>query len=181
MSNISEKDNTTANQYYNDLGDGVKVVGVDWDNTIVVDEWPWCGPEIKGAKEVLRGIVAAGHRLILFTQRDYEYPENCEELTEFGKDKGYTAEGNLDLLSEPVAWFRKNHIPLFGINENGLWEAYTEDRGRKIYMDFLIDDHNVGMQYNIVTNRFGKDCKTIDWKFVDNWLVENGIYGQHVL
>ena len=56
-----------------------------------------------------------------------------------------------------------------------------DDHGRKIFMDLLIDDHNVGMEFDEAINRFGAECHVVDWKFVDQWLVERGVYPNRVL
>ena len=169
-------------KYYHELG-GSKVIGFDFDNTCVVDEWPYVGPTIEGAAEVLREILANGHELILFTQRQKHYPECCPELSVYADEFGYNDDGTIDLLTPAVDWFNTNVASdmLFGINSNLMWEKYTTDQGRKIYMDLLIDDHNVGMRYKTVKNRFGDNCKTVDWKFVDKWLVDAGIYNNKIL
>ena len=37
------------------------------------------------------------------------------------------------------------------------------------------------MKYNIVTNKFGEQCKVCDWKFIDEWFVNEGLYKNKVL
>jgi predicted mannosyl-3-phosphoglycerate phosphatase (HAD superfamily) len=70
-----------------------RVIAVDFDGTCVTHEYPHIGKDI-GAVPVLKSFVEAGHRLILYTMRS-------------GKE-----------LDEAVDWFKRNGIPLSGVNEN---------------------------------------------------------------
>ena len=60
-----------------------KIICVDFDNTVCLDEWPFIGPIIPGAIEVLRALEKGGHKLILYTQRSSHYPICCKELYEY--------------------------------------------------------------------------------------------------
>ena len=46
------------------------VIAVDFDGTCVTHDYPAVGKEI-GAVPVLKALVQAGHKLILFTMRDH--------------------------------------------------------------------------------------------------------------
>lgn len=162
----------SSEKYYKDLN-GKKVICVDFDNTICLDEWPYIGPLIPGAKEVLNKLKEAGHKLILYTQRGYNYPIYCKELQEYAKGTGELT--TVDLLS-PAISVCKNNIDFNDVNENFKWELLTNDNSRKIYSDYIIDDHSVGMKYNIIKNKFGEDCKVCDWKFIDKWFLSEELY-----
>ena len=50
------KRNNPTEEYYNKLN-GSLVIGVDFDNTCVIDEWPYVGASVPGATEVLKEII----------------------------------------------------------------------------------------------------------------------------
>lgn len=93
------------------------VIAVDFDGTCVTHKFPDTGEDI-GAAPVLRRLVKAGAKLILWTMR--------------------SAEG----LDTAVEWFAKNKIPLFGINENPLQKSWTSSP--KAYAMIYIDDAALG-------------------------------------
>lgn len=177
-----------ADKYYRELN-GKKVICVDFDNTICLDEWPYVGPVIEDGIKVLKELVRNGHKLILYTQRSMCYPICCQELKQYLKDypdKQYItplgfSQDKVDILINAVKIFEDNNIDLWDINCNSRWERLTGDDSRKVFADYFIDDHNVGMKYNIVTNKFGEQCKVCDWKFIDEWFVNEGLYKEKVL
>jgi hypothetical protein len=93
------------------------IIAVDFDGTCVEHQYPNIGQAAPQAVETLRELVAAGHKLILWTVRD-------------GKQ-----------LCEAVAWFRDNGIALWGANKN------PEQPGSspKAHADLFIDDLAFGM------------------------------------
>jgi hypothetical protein len=92
------------------------IIAVDFDGTCVTHEYPKIGRYI-GAEPVLRYIVEAGAKLILFTMRS-------------GKE-----------LEDAVNWFKEKDIPLFGINENPEQKSWTTSP--KPYAHFYIDDASI--------------------------------------
>lgn len=58
---------------------------IDFDGTCVIDRSPQCGPEIKGASEVLRELVSQGHQLILFTTRK---GQELKEARDWFRERG---------------------------------------------------------------------------------------------
>ena len=174
-----------SEKYYKKLN-GKKVICIDFDNTVCLDEWPYIGPLIPGAIEVLRKLQKAGHRLILYTQRTTSYPICCKELQEMiDKDpslKGYRSINRnqeistIDILSDAIKVFEDNHIELEDINMNLSWEGKTHDNARKIFMDYLIDDHVIGTDRLEVTNKFGEVCKIVDWFKIDRWCMKEELY-----
>lgn len=170
-----------ANKYYNELN-GKKVIAVDFDNTICLDEWPKIGPLFKDAIKVLQELIKNGHKLILYTQRSMSYPICCPELEQFNKDNHKRFLNNtIDILIDAVKIFEDNNIDLWDINCNSRWERLTGDDSRKLFADYFIDDHNVGMQYKIIINKNGESCKACDWNFIDDWFVKEGLYKNKVL
>ena len=175
-----------AKKYYDNLNGG-KVIAVDFDNTICLDEWPEIGPLFDDALKVLKELRSNGHKLILYTQRSKYYPICCPELKQYIKDhpdkithnyNGYVKIDTVDILTdaENVA----DNL-LWDVNKNSSWEQMTTDHSRKLFADYFIDDHNVGMQYKTIVNKNGEECKACDWNFIDDWFVKEGLYKKKVL
>ena len=96
---------------------------IDFDGTCVTHEYPAIGREI-GATRVLRALVDAGHRLILFTMRSDD-PKNKQWL-----------------LTDAINWFRERDIPLYGIQTNPTQKYWTASP--KAYGELYIDDAALG-------------------------------------
>ena len=111
---------------------------VDFDGTCTTHDFPNVGQEI-GAPEVLRDLVLAGNRLILFTMRSD------------------TSQGNY--LKDAVNWFEENNIPLYGIQENPTQKAWTSSP--KAYGQLIIDDICLGIPLKVDPNL--SDRPFVDW------------------
>jgi hypothetical protein len=111
---------------------------VDFDGTCTTHDFPNVGLEI-GAPEVLRDLVLAGNRLILFTMRSD------------------TSQGNY--LKDAVNWFEENDIPLYGIQENPTQKAWTSSP--KAYGQLIIDDICLGIPLKVDLNL--SDRPFVDW------------------
>ena len=178
-----------AQRYYDKLNGG-KVIAVDFDNTVCLDEWPEVGPLFEDAIKVLKELINNGHYLILYTQRSKRYPLCCPELKQFIKDHseryhandtGFILKDEVDILTDACKIFTDNNVKLWDINQNLEWETISGDHSRKLFADYYIDDHNVGMQYKIIINKNGESCKACDWNFIDDWFVKEGLYKNKVL
>lgn len=121
------------------------VIAIDFDGTCVTHAFPNVGKEI-GAVDVIRALVNKGHKIILFTMRDLEY------------------------LTPAVAWFEKNDIPLYGINDNpgAKWST-----SRKVYADMYIDDMALGIPLKMDYNKSNRPF--VDWTGVESLLKKKGI------
>jgi len=102
-------------------------IAVDFDGTCVEHKYPNIGADVPGAVGVLLDLVAAGHRLILFTMRS---------TSEVDPSTGRTT------IDEAVHWFQIRGIPLFGVNENP--EQAEWSVSRKVYAQLYIDDAALG-------------------------------------
>lgn len=91
---------------------------IDFDGTCVTHGYPKVGKDI-GAIPVLKALVEAGHKLILFTMRSGEP------------------------LKDAVKWFSDNNIPLYGINKNPTQHQWTSSP--KAYGQLYIDDAALGV------------------------------------
>ena len=123
---------------------------VDFDGTCTTHDFPKVGKEI-GAPEVLRDLVLAGHRLILFTM--------CSD----------TSQGNY--LKDAVQWFVEHDIPLYGIQENPTQKAWTSSP--KAYGQLIIDDICLGIPLMVdpeLSNR-----PFVDWDKCRSLMEEMGI------
>ena len=175
-----------AEKYY-ELLNGGKVICVDWDNSVCLDEWPEIGPVFEDAIKVLKELRRNGHFLILYTQRSKYYPICCPELKQYAKDNpdkvtynynGYVKIETVDILTDAE---NIDKTLFWDVNKNSTWEEMTGDHSRKLFADYFIDDHNVGMKYKTIINKNGEECKACDWNFIDDWFVKEGLYKQKVL
>lgn len=93
------------------------VIVLDFDGTVVTHDYPEVGEDI-GSVPVLKKIVESGHKIVLFTMRDKKE------------------------LDDSVEWFRKNEIPLYGIQRNPTQDSWTSSP--KAYGSLIIDDASLG-------------------------------------
>ena len=94
------------------------IIAVDFDGTCVTHEFPKIGREI-GAARVLKLLVDAGAKLILWTMRS----DSCG-------------------LSDAVQWFASHDIPLYGVQRNPTQGSWTSSP--KAYAHMYIDDAALG-------------------------------------
>ena len=103
------------------------IIAVDFDGTCVTNEFPSIGKDI-GAVPVLKELINNGHKLILLTMRSHKIvKENSVPI---------------DTLQDAIDWFKRNKIPLYGINKNPNQERWTSSP--KVYANIYIDDAALG-------------------------------------
>src|SRR5690606_2585198 len=95
-------------------------IAIDFDGTIVEDEYPSIGRPIIFAFETLKKLQDEGHRLILWTYR-----------------KGRS-------LEDAVKFCEKNGIHFYAVNKSFPEEEFDSSYSRKIHADVFIDDRNIG-------------------------------------
>lgn len=122
------------------------VIGIDFDGTCVTHEYPLVGKDI-GSQAVLKDLVAAGHKLVLFTMRDSKE------------------------LQDAVDWFKENDIPLYGIQENPTQKSWTTSP--KAYAQLYIDDAGLNMPTKF--NPEFTPRKFVDWEAVRQLLEQQGL------
>lgn len=108
---------------------------IDFDGSVCTHSFPEIGADI-GAVPVLKDLVAAGHRLILWTMRADRYA-----LGDTGDKEIQDVTGMF--LTDAVNWFKQNDIPLYGIQENPTQHRWTTSK--KAYGQLCLDDINLGM------------------------------------
>ena len=123
---------------------------VDFDGTCTTHEFPRIGEDI-GAVPVLKRLVKAGHGLILFTMRSD------------GKRGNY--------LADAVEWFKKNDIPLYGIQTNPTQSTWTSSP--KAYGQLYIDDAALGCP--LIDNPKLSSRPYVDWDAVEKYLEDEKI------
>ncbi len=107
------------------------VIAVDFDGTCVTHEYPNVGREI-GAVRVLKRMVDAGAKLILWTMRS-----DGAQVSSHGKPVE-----NPTPLTDAVRWFEKHGIPLYGVQRNPTQDEWTTSP--KAYAQVYIDDAALG-------------------------------------
>ena len=138
------------------------VIAIDFDGTCVTHEFPEVGKDI-GSVQVLKKLIKNGHKLVLFTMRS-----DLEEVS----SKDYNINSKADkYLTEALKWFEDNKIPLYGINNNPDQKLWTSSP--KAYAELYIDDLALGCP--IIYNSKYSDKPYVDWKTVEDWLIESKI------
>lgn len=100
------------------------IYGIDFDGTIVEEQFPAIGKPIKKTVSFIRELQAKGHKWILITMREGKY---LDDAVEWLKAQGIAPDAVNDNLPERVAKWGNNP--------------------RKVYADIYIDDHNAGGVY----------------------------------
>ena len=118
---------------------------IDFDATVVLNEYPFMGEEIDGAVEVLKQLTDKGHELILVTMR----------------------EGHL--LDEAEEWFAVRDIEIKYSNCNPTFETGS----RKIYGHLIIDDKCLGIP--LIHDMDIHKKPFVHWGKVETMLKERGI------
>jgi len=95
-------------------------IAVDFDGTIVENQFPAIGKPMLFAFETLKALQDKGFFLILWTVRK-------------GKD-----------LDDAVKFCQEHGVEFYAINRNYPEEQLDEDTSRKIEADIFIDDRNIG-------------------------------------
>ena len=139
-----------------------QVILIDADGTLFAHEFPKIGKDI-GAIPVLRRLVDAGHKLILFTMRS-DRAENAPTQDDTIQD----VTGNF--LTDVVNWLKERDIPLYGIQTNPTQHNWTTSP--KAYGQLIIDDIALGIPliYLLEGNPY------VDWKGVEILLSERGYF-----
>lgn len=133
---------------------------IDFDGTCVTHEFPRIGEDI-GAIPVLKELVEAGHKLILFTMRS-----DRKKKKKVG-DETVVVEENF--LADAINWFEDNGIALYGVQKNPTQRFWTSSP--KAYGHLYIDDANLGCP--LITPTEGRPY--VDWVETRKYLVERGI------
>jgi hydroxymethylpyrimidine pyrophosphatase-like HAD family hydrolase len=95
-------------------------IAVDFDGTIVEDDYPNIGKEKLFAFETLLKLQEKGHRIILWTFRSGESLENA------------------------IIFCKERGVKFYAVNKSYPEEKFEIDYSRKIYADLFIDDRNIG-------------------------------------
>lgn len=101
-----------------------KLISIDFDGTIVHHRFPEIGDPMPEAFEVMKELIAAGHRLILNTCREDEPRRKY--------------------LTEAVEFCKENGVTFVSVNCNRPEDEFRSVPGRKVYANIYIDDRNLG-------------------------------------
>ena len=118
---------------------------VDFDGTVTKHEYPRVGADVDGAVRVLKRLVKADHKIILYTMRS-----------------GPT-------LKHAIEWYRKHGIPLYGANYSPGQESWTNSP--KVYGNLYIDDAALGTPLIHVKG----ERPYVDWDKVEVLLEQQNI------
>lgn len=135
---------------------------IDFDGTCVTHEFPLIGRDI-GAISVLKKLVDAGHKLVLFTMRS--------DITDIKNKKTGEDEPGGTYLTDAVNWFNDNGIVLYGVNVNPTQKRWT--KSPKAYGQLYIDDAALGCP--LLYNEDISQKPFVDWVLVEIYLKESGL------
>lgn len=136
------------------------IIAIDFDGTCVTHDFPRVGQDI-GAIPILKKLIENGHKLILYTMRsDHDGTQSSSE--EYPNEKGGK------YLSEAIAWFVVNKIPLHGIQTNPVQASWTSSP--KCYAQLYIDDAALGCPLKMDT--ILSDKPFVNWQRVEVLLKE---------
>ena len=139
------------------------IFGIDFDGTCVTHEFPNIGKDV-GAVPVLRDIVKAGHKLILFTMRS-----NMQSGTVREPGLQPTFGSHLDAA---VNWFKENDIKLYGIQKNPTQLNWTTSP--KSYAELMIDDSALGCP--LVFKKEISERPFACWETIERYLEQIGCF-----
>ena len=95
-------------------------IAIDFDGTIVEDEYPGIGKPKIFAFDTLKKLQDKGHRLILWTYRNGKH------------------------LDDAVRFCKENGVVFYAVNKSFPEEIFDPKYSRKINADYFIDDRNIG-------------------------------------
>lgn len=124
------------------------IIAIDFDGTVVSHEYPHIGEDI-GAVPVLKELIDAGHKLILYTMRS-------------GR-----------LLDDARMWFERNGIELYAVNENPEQSSWTSSV--KVHANLYIDDSALGCPIRFED---GIRKPFVDWRKVREILVYDRVLSE---
>lgn len=124
-------------------------IAVDFDGTVVTHDYPLVGKDVPGAVEVLKDILAEGHKIILNTMRSD------------------------DKLQDAVNWFKERGIELYGVNENPSQKSWT--KSLKVYANRYIDDAVCGCPLLFNSNDWLGDGYPVHNRPYVDWMVVRDI------
>ena len=130
------------------------VIGLDFNGTCVTYDYPKAVGRDIGAVPVLRRLLEAGHEFVLMT---------C--LT----PANHSVHVRKELYDEMIEWFRKNDIPIIGVNVNPYQDPLEfPPHAGKVRCDLYIDDHALGVP--LIYDESFSSRPFVDWPNVEYML-----------
>ena len=122
------------------------IIGIDFDGTIVKDEYPEIGVDLPGALETLKALKRNGHKVFLYTMR------------------AHPKEGR-DVLQEAVDWLEDRGVTLDGVNRSPARFSPSIKQFAHLYLD--------DRQFNAPL-RIWRSEEVYDWEQVARYFLEIG-------
>jgi len=144
MVKMTDIDNARAGCFYS-MYENNTYIGLDFDHTCVRSEKYPDYYENPHCAVVLRKLQKKGYKLILITMREGKF------------------------LDDALEWFKKHGIELYGINDNP--DQHTWTTARKVFVNWFIDDRNLGTPMVYPKNR----KEYVDWYEVEKWFIKQGL------
>jgi hypothetical protein len=99
-------------------------IACDFDGTLTGngDSWPEIGPENPYAIDVIKRLKRDGHHIILHTCRQGKY------------------------LNDAIEWMKDRGVAPDSVNENPHSKELYGPQGPKMFADYYLDDHSLGIK-----------------------------------
>ena len=127
------------------------IFGIDFDNTISTNNYPYAGELIPMAKEVINTLVENGHTIMLWTVR--------------GNEK-VAKNGYVNALDSAKEFLEKNEIKIQYFNNSPIQPSALPESSPKQLVDYFIDDISLGAPLIIYKSKF----LVVDWMVVSIYL-----------
>ena len=127
------------------------IFGIDFDNTISTNNYPYVGELIPMAKEVINTLVENGHTIMRWTVR--------------GKER-VASNGYNDALKNAIEFLEKNEIKVHHFNKSPIQPSSLPESSPKQLVDYFIDDISLGTPLRIYEGNF----LVVDWLMMSRYL-----------
>ena len=127
------------------------VFGIDFDNTISTNNYPFAGELIPLAKEVINTLAENGHTIMLWTVRGNETVEK---------------NGYVNALNKAKEFIEENEIKVHYFNKSPIHPSSLPDSSPKQYVDYYIDDIGLGTPLMVYKSKF-----VVDWMAICLYLL----------
>lgn len=144
------------------------IIAIDFDGTLVENNFPAVGNPLPNAIDVITELQQLGHKFILLTMRDDDHYYNpktgkCNEYS-----LGSLTDTNIQsCLQDAIDYCNNNGIVLWGINRNPTQWKWSSSR--KVYADIYIDDQALGIPTFTTSN----GTLGVDWKEIRKLILKD--------
>lgn len=128
-----------------------KIVAIDFDGTLVEDQFPKIGEPIQVMFRLCKQLKAMGVKLILWTSRDNDSPErNLDAAVDFCMDQGLIFDAVNCNIPEAIAMFHNDTRKVYA-------DLYLDDKAVPPWQDPAYWSRRIGLTWNSTKKGFAPD------------------------